>query len=86
MLKFRSPMDDGKTLIGFGLSKENIKRLLLGQPIYFEGSEVGSDHNRYLIFAGENETEMLSELRKQGFDVRPGVPDGKEQQNGEWRK
>ena len=50
-----------------GLSKENIRRLKLGQPIVFEGKEIQVPGKRFIIMYGETEDTIAAELRKQGL-------------------
>lgn len=49
-------------LVIFGLSRENMARLQAGQPIAFDGDQVGITGTRILIMFGETETEIVREL------------------------
>lgn len=57
MIKARS----GELVI-LGLSRENIKRLQKGQPIAFDGDQVGISGTRILIMFGETENDIMREL------------------------
>ena len=82
MIKFGGLTGDDNQgrLIGIGLSRENCRRLLEGQPITFELFEIGFDvvdvpggtggkigppmKARVLIVGGETEETILAELRE----------------------
>jgi hypothetical protein len=65
MIKLRTQVK-GKTLIGFGLSFHNIALLQQGRPIHVRGVELGVDYD-FVIFAGETEEAMQTELRDAGL-------------------
>lgn len=58
---------NGKRLLGFGLSRENCARLLLGQPIPVDLAEMGVEGLEMVIFAGETEAALEAELRQHGL-------------------
>lgn len=60
MIKALKTMPDGPLLI-FGLSKENIKRLLAGDPILASMSDFGLP-GRFMILAGDTEESIAREL------------------------
>lgn len=63
MIKF-SGNNEGKRLIGFGLSRANIERLVAGKAILVDLSEMGAGiDGKVFIFYGESETEMEAMLR-----------------------
>ena len=62
MIKFCCKGRSGETLIGLGLSHENLERLKKGQPISVEGKDIGLDGQNILIFSGSNEEAMAAEL------------------------
>ena len=61
MIKFMAGSDK-ETLIGFGLSEENIKALKEGNPISIDMSEMGFKDTRAMIFFGETEEDMKRDL------------------------
>lgn len=63
MLKIVKHYED-RAILGFGLSEENIKRLQEGQPIHFQGEQMGLLKKDILIFAGKDEED----LKKQATD------------------
>jgi hypothetical protein len=66
MVKFSATGDDGKTLLGFGLSRGNIERLVAGQPIRVRGKDIHRPDLEVMIFFGETEADMEQELRNLG--------------------
>lgn len=57
MIKFTST---GKktTLIGLGISEENVRRLKNAQPILVKGTELGFEWLEIIIFYGRDEQEL----------------------------
>jgi hypothetical protein len=51
-----------RKLIGICLGRENMKRLLEGQPIFFKAEEVGVSNVDVLLLAAETETDAMREL------------------------
>lgn len=49
-------------LVIFGLSRENMTRLQAGQPIAFDGGQVGFNGTRVMIIFGETENDIVREL------------------------
>jgi hypothetical protein len=67
MLTARSELEDGRTLLVFGLSAENIRRLQEGQPIRVTQTSHGQAVPENLVvvmFAGDTEGTMEADLRK----------------------
>lgn len=67
MIKFTLPMgtQGDVTLVGLGLSDENLRRLRKGQPIVVRLAELLPDLRDQidiLIFAGRDEREMTAQL------------------------
>ncbi len=62
MIKFTTTTPDGRTLLGLGLSHENLARLKDGKPIRFKGEPVGWPLYDILIFSGKTEASMAREL------------------------
>jgi len=61
MVKFLAGSDK-ETILGFGLSEENIKALKEGKPISIDLSEMGIKDTRAMIFYGETEEDMKKDL------------------------
>lgn len=61
MLKGSGTTSDGRPVLVVGLSSENIRRLQVGQPIYFDMAEVGIT-GQCLIFTGPSEQAMADAL------------------------
>jgi hypothetical protein len=67
MIKFRGE-DNGKPLVGIGLSRKNCERLLAGDPIKFNLREVGLPLDiEVLVFAGETEQSMYEQFKARGL-------------------
>jgi hypothetical protein len=64
MVKFTATTADARKLIGFGLSRENVRCLIAGQPIVFPGEAIGEAHRDFLIFFGETETAMREQFSR----------------------
>ena len=64
MIKFGGVTGEHKQrrLIGICLSRENTKRLLEGQPIFFKAEEVGVSKVDVLLLAAETEDDAMREL------------------------
>jgi hypothetical protein len=58
MVKFTATTRDVRKLIGFGLSRANIEKLMAGRPILIVGEVIGEAHREFLIFFGETEAAM----------------------------
>lgn len=70
MIQFSGSDKDGGRLVGIGLSRENTKRLLDGQPILLDlrpHGLVGS----LCIMGGETEADMEREIRSQFCVEKP---------------
>jgi len=64
LIKFTT-MGDRSTLIGLGITEENVRRLKEGDPIFIKGKELGFDWLEIIIFYGQDEdrlTKMIKEL------------------------
>jgi hypothetical protein len=62
MVKAKLTGDGGKTLLLFGLSEVNIRRLKAGEPIKVDLTEMGLE-GEMLIFYGESERDMALMLK-----------------------
>lgn len=73
MIKFAAHNDDGRRLLGFGLSRLNVENLTRGNPIFVFGEEVGLAGYEIMIFFGETEEKMLADMKAAGFmtDAEP---------------
>lgn len=61
MIKFKVSKD-GKPLLGLGISAENVKRLIAGQPIIVDGVEMGIEVE-VMIFYGETEDDLRKSIQ-----------------------
>lgn len=64
----------GRPMMLFGLSGENVTRLMAGEPILFDATPFGFDGN-VVIVGGRTEQDITDELRKYGLPM-PGDQDG----------
>jgi hypothetical protein len=62
MVKFLATGDDGRRLLGLGLSAENVRRLQAGQPIHFSAAAMGLGDFDVVICFGETEAEIERQL------------------------
>jgi hypothetical protein len=62
LIKFTST-GKNTTLIGLGISEENVRRLKAAQPILIKGSELGFDWLEILIFYGKDEEELKKTVK-----------------------
>jgi ASC-1-like (ASCH) protein len=58
MIRFTKTGTNGRLLVGFGLSAENIKRLKKGDHILFDGETMNIKDTDFFIFSGDTEEEM----------------------------
>ena len=68
MIKFNGKVD-GSNLLGLGLSRENVSRLVDGQPIMINTKEMNLGDfpwGKIFIFFGETEEDMAKELEDMG--------------------
>lgn len=86
MIKFVSTMMNGKSLVGLGLSDKNLELLKKGMPISFEGTSLGFRQTNFLIFHGESEAVMLSQLKKAGVKFPEENTKGKNSENEKTEK
>jgi hypothetical protein len=61
MIKAKLVMDDGKVLLVFGVSAENITRLQGGDPIQIDLTEMGLS-GEMLIFYGETTGDLIEKV------------------------
>jgi hypothetical protein len=78
VIKFKA-QGNGRTLVGLGITDENIKRLRQGMPIIVRLADVGVPGGiEVTIFWGETETAIRKDLQKHGLigpetEIRIGV-------------
>lgn len=74
MIKFTASIAAGRTLVGFGLSHENLDRLRANKPIRVDLAELGllGPPHEMFIFAGETEAVMTDRLYALGL-IRPAT-------------
>jgi hypothetical protein len=67
MIKAIANHDDGRKFIVLGLSRENMRRLLDGDPIEIDWSAVGvDDQPNIIILGGETEADIVRVLETYG--------------------
>jgi hypothetical protein len=64
MLKATGRTGDGTPLLILGLSGENVTRLVAGEPIRFNLSEVGMPPAEVVIHYGRTEADIEAALRR----------------------
>ena len=71
MIKFTGHTDDGRLILGFGLSKGNMDRLLAGQPIRVVvdaplpgGMGIAGMAVDVIIVGGETESSIEADFKK----------------------
>lgn len=70
MIKFSLRTKDGGVIIGMGLSAENVRRLMLGQPILFRMSEAISEADHQAARAWPEKIELLICYGKTEADIK----------------
>lgn len=70
MIKATGRQADGKPFVLLGLSRENCRRLLEGQPIKIDMADLGQpERGTVLICAGETEEAVKRELIEAGLEL-----------------
>ena len=64
----------GRTLVGFGLSRANVDRMIVGEPIVLRGATVGMPDRDFVLFFLEHENQVEDALAKLGLAL-PEDPD-----------
>jgi hypothetical protein len=67
MIKFWAKLDDGKLLVGLGLSEGNCQKLRDGQPMVFPATEVGIEDHRKIVIIYDDD-DFRSAMEGGGFD------------------
>ena len=71
MVKFQAPNpENGRKILGLGLSRGNLQRLQEGKPIHFNAEQMGLPAiavSEVLVFFGETEESMRAELEANGY-------------------
>lgn len=71
MIKFHATNPaNGRKILGLGLSHGNLDRLKEGKPIHFNAEQMGLTDlrvNEVLIYVGETEDSMRSDLAAHGY-------------------
>lgn len=69
MITLRSTGEDGRETIALGVTRQNVRRLVEGEPIRIsaETHPGMSEKIRVLIFFGENERAITEDLKKHGL-------------------
>ena len=70
MLKAVLTHETGKQTLCLGLERRNVERLQGGEPVHFEGAELGLEGWSVLIFAGEDSDDLQDQLFKAGLPIK----------------
>jgi hypothetical protein len=62
---------DKRTLIGLGLTRAHVTRLMSGQPITSPLEDVGIRGCTLFLFYGESDESIQADLRSQGVTITP---------------
>lgn len=62
MIRFGGRTEDGRKLVGLALGRQNIERLVGGEPILVDGKTVGAPEVVVLIASAETSEEIMREL------------------------
>lgn len=74
MLKAIGKRPDGGNLLLLGLSRENMRKLLRKQPLFFDCADLGLTGLSVTILGGETEADITRDLRQFGkIDERTKV-------------
>jgi hypothetical protein len=64
MIKATADGNDGKKLIIFGFSLQNVALLMADKPIEFNGQDFGLPDVDFLIFVGVSDDSMTEQFKK----------------------
>jgi hypothetical protein len=64
MIKATADIRDGRKLVVFGLSAENVALLMVDKPIEFNGADIGLPNIDFFIFAGASDNAMTEEFQR----------------------
>lgn len=67
MLKASGRTGDGRPLVVLGLSGENITRLIAGEPVQLDLSDLGLPPTEVMIIYGKTEDRIAEMLREAGL-------------------
>jgi hypothetical protein len=71
VIKFQATNpENGRRILGIGMSHGNVKKLMEGKPIHFNAEDMGLPSiavSEVLIYVGETEESMLADLEKNGY-------------------
>jgi hypothetical protein len=70
MIKFKGTKD-GRTFVGFGITAENVIRLLQGKPILIKGEDIGLEPMDITIVYGPSSEKLIEQMRAQGLAIPP---------------
>lgn len=56
--------DNAKDVIFFGLTRNNVNRLMQGEPILVDLAEIGLPSRKVVIHFGETEEAIVDEMRR----------------------
>jgi hypothetical protein len=71
VIKFQATnQENGRRILGIGMSHGNVKKLMEGKPIHFNAEDMGLSSiavSEVLIYVGETEESMRADLEKNGY-------------------
>ena len=72
MIKASAPLKDGRALLLFGVSDENVKRLTADQPVVVRPEDIhkllgGKEIGGIVIFHGKTEADIKATMVEQGL-------------------
>lgn len=70
MIRLGYQSDQGPVMF-FGLTAENVKRLMTGDPIWVKANSMGRSHPNVMIAYGNTPLEIVKELRAAGIQLPP---------------
>lgn len=64
MIKYVAKAKDGKTIVGFGIDAENVKRLMAAMPILVHLKDLGLADIDILIHYGDTQKRIYEDLEE----------------------
>ncbi len=79
MIKARLTSGDGKPILFFGLTKENVDARTAGRPLMVNLTDFGRPEATVIVHYGEDMQALVADLRK----IDPTLPDVPEVRSGD---
>ena len=71
MIRAAAPIEGGGTLMIFGITPENVRRMRAGKPIHVDGATMGVPGVVVVICFGETERHIVAQMRAEGVQMPP---------------